>query len=496
MAPRAALAAAAIGLGALAGLAACSLVTDPSLKQLIGGACAADADCQGEGARCDVDRKCSVPCDGGACPEGSSCSFDGRCRLPLKTVIVYTLDPSVPGFARAHLDGQRFAEGALSGVEFPDRVAPGSPFVAVSGAAPLTAAVETARQQGVDVLVLTSSILRAEFKELAQNNPAMRFVQFDAPASVGPNLGSFYGNIHQAYYFAGRAVGGFYARDARLQALPTKCIGVLAPLPNPQQIMAQINAFALGVERELGAGGAELRVRWYDSFAPAVDKVDVDVDELLGQGCNVIVNRLGDNHANLRVAQRAAAAGAGAFSPYFSIAIDNETACADGDDALKATCLGGPYWNFGPAYVRLLRSLVDGSWQPLTPAVENLRAVPADSMFGFKAGDHPNLAALAFASEIGFIGSTRAEVVAGDGASDLTFANVGPDKMAWWTDFGAAGVASGPLPADAAASAAKHDVYTMCWMHQSIVEQRKGATNPSMDPPSTYCWNKLVVVPK
>ena len=44
----------------------------------------------------------------------------------------------------------------------------------------------------------------------------------------------------------------------------------------------------------------------------------------------------------------------------FAIPYDYEDACAEAEDA----CLGVPYFNWGPAYVAVVESVVDGSFEP------------------------------------------------------------------------------------------------------------------------------------
>jgi basic membrane lipoprotein Med (substrate-binding protein (PBP1-ABC) superfamily) len=472
-------------------ISSCSVIVDSKVRAGVGESCGADSDCQGEGSICDVSKRCASSCSASkACPTGSVCGSDNYCRSSLKVVFLYNNDPGNPGFSKAHADGRKLAEGQLKGVQFID--AELAPFIGVNNAEKITTAVDEAVKRGANAIVMTSGILRSEFKGLSQKYPNVKFLQFDASQSVSDNFVSFYGSYHQAWYIAGRTVAEFYERKSELVPVGTKnrCIGVLAPNPNPQQIVAQLNAFALGtVKGSAGKPPIEIRVRWYDSFAPPSDKVQADVDALVKvQGCSVIVNRLGVNHGNL---QAALLGGAGGLleGKVFSLALDNETACTQGGDVrLPQTCLGAPYWNFGPFYTRLFNDVVASSKTLSASIVENLKPVPSESMFGFKLG---TAAGLEFANEA-FVSSARSEAVLDN--KDVSFATVASADARWWSAFGAVDTAAkDPLPTELNDLT---NTYKMCWFHKSIVEQTKGSTDPAMDPPSSYCWNKLVVVPK
>jgi hypothetical protein len=349
-------------------------------------------------------------------------------------------------------------------------------------------AVKTAVAERANVIIMTSSLLRSTFQALAKENPSIKFIQFDSPTGLTANYGSYFGNYHQAWYLGGATTAQFYYSNPKLASSfinGKACIGVIAPLPSAQQVVAQINAFALGVTSITPPMGKslEMKIRWTNTFAPAEADFKADVDALLGAGCNVIVNRLGTNGASEYIASRAKTDG----RAFYTMVRDNFDACNKGTPELKKACLGAPYWNFGPAYRRLILSIQSGTYDSLKPIEENLQATLASTMFAFQANSEANIPELGFVDEVGFIGPKRADVVTPDATKDLTFSKITRDNARWWDSFGTSPKTE--LPPEYADDATFRDIYKACWFHSLITEQNRGSglVASSLDPFSKVC---------
>jgi basic membrane lipoprotein Med (substrate-binding protein (PBP1-ABC) superfamily) len=436
---------------------------------------------------------CEAKCDRSTrCTGNLVCAGDSVCRSPLRVAVWYDGDPALLGFSQAHADGRRAAALELPGVEFirPEQ----DPFTKLNvntGDTPLVRidkAAQAAAAENADLVLMTSSVLRPSVQTLAMQYPKIKFVQFDSPTGLTANYGSYFGNYHQAWYIAGATASKFYYTNQKLSgAFPsntkTACIGVLAPVPSPQQVVAQINAFARGVASETDGAGRklEIRVRWSGSFAPAKESYEADVTELIGLGCNVIINRLGTNAASEFVATESATDPA---KPIYTMVRDNIDGCSKGSDNLKKACIGAPYWNFAPAYKRLILAVQAGAYDPLKPINENMRASLSASMFNFQVNKENLPGLLDFVDEGTFLTPKRAEAVSTDGKQDLTFATATKADARWWD-----GAMPGTLPDVFNDDKNLRDPYQMCWMHSLIVDQ-KASNNPAasnLGPISTAC---------
>lgn len=419
-------------------LPACSLVIDSSVGMGVGGPCESDADCQGEGAVCDAAKTCTLPCDDSlVCPDGSVC-FAGSCRLTGTAelgaacaassecasalcedglcVLECQSTPDCPG-------GSTCIEGAcqltlVAGFVFDNQVSTATEGFALSHEVGRKAAVaalpwlETVRSEGntVDtvnasidglidegakVLVVTTNRFAAESGEKAAANPDVQFLNF-ATASSGANLTGYNVRYHQAWYLAGYVAARF--DDAGK-------IGFLGAVPNPQ-VIRQLNAFTLGA---LAANSkARVEVVWANSFVPDDAIAKKLVDYLVAGENRVIVNRLGKGTAVSYVNQLATGG-----ADLFSMGLDNENAC----DLGPSTCLGAPYYNWGPFYTRIFDQIHHHVFDPAASINEPILVDPAASTFHFSLNDAiPGLAGLK-----PDIVSQISDIV-GSGGEDLTFA--------------------------------------------------------------------------
>ncbi len=385
-------------------LPGCSVIIDGNVGAGIGAACEASADCQGAEAVCDATKTCTVPCTASEdCPEGATCAeafcrqkgegvlgdlcngpadcesaicldnlcsqkcsstpdcpggavcIEGGCQLTLKSGFVFDnqVSAATEGFALSHEVGRNFAAEALPWLETIRSESNTSDTVSAS--------IDGLIADGTDVVVVTTTRFATQASEKAQANPDVRFLNF-AAASSGDNFTGYDVRYHQAWYLAGYVAGRFEEAGN---------IGFLGAIPNPQ-VIRQLNAFTLGVLR--ANPNARVEVVWANNFVPDNAVAKKLVDYLIEGGNRVIVNRLGKGTA-VSYVQELASGG----NDVFSMGLDNETACNLG----PATCLGAPYYNWGPFYVRLLDSIHRNTFDPSKKIIEPILVDPAQSTFHF-----------------------------------------------------------------------------------------------------------------
>jgi len=196
---------------------------------------------------------------------------------------------------------------------------------------------------------------------------------------------------------------------------------------------------------------------WFDPGKPDAQgrhKEERLTQELIDTGCDVIANHA-DN-------ERVVAAVEQAHANVSSIANDNVAGCDRG----PTTCLGVPYWNWGPLYVALFDALHHDSWRDDVVHWETMRANPDASAVAFKL--NPAVAGPGIALETA---SMLAEL-AKDGGEARVFE--GP--------FCSTGQRAQCLGAHEHLS--DDELRSMCWFVEGVVEKTDPADPRSVDRPA------------
>jgi simple sugar transport system substrate-binding protein len=145
-------------------------------------------------------------------------------------------------------------------------------------------------------------------------------------------------------------------------ALTTKTgqIGYLGPLINDETRRLASASF-LGAQHcweQAGNDPADLQFKvtwigfWFNIPGVTLDPVQV-ANDFYTTGYDVVISGI-DNPVNLGEAQKLTAEG----TEVFGIAYDYVAAC----DAAPEVCIGVPYYNWGPEYLKAIQSAADGSW--------------------------------------------------------------------------------------------------------------------------------------
>ncbi len=347
-----------------ASLQGCILLTKADTKKGVGEQCSADADCQGTSARCD-EGLCSFKCEQNSeCPSPSECA-GGLCQIPLKVGMIYVGVPQDEGWTLTHDLGLKYAASQLpwlrteivSNTFLPDDAAK---------------ATDTFIADGAQVVIANSFSLRNVITAKSQDRPDIKFLTCSGN-DLGPNLGSYFGRSYQTWYLAGFAA----ATKSK-----TKRLGFVGSYVTPE-VVRHIDAFTLGAKRAKADIKVEVRWEgfWFDLDPP--DPVTGEfyetrlANQLIETGCDVIAHN-SDNGRVVEAVEKAHQDG----KAVFSVGNDNIDGCKRGPNS----CLGVPYWNWGPLYVRLFQQLHRGTWVP-EQLNEPVQIDPAQSLIVFGTND-------------------------------------------------------------------------------------------------------------
>jgi len=258
------------------------------------------------------------------------------------------------------------------------------------------------------------------------------------------NLGNVMGRMEY-----GKMIGGCAA------ALTTQTgkLGYLGPLIN-DETRRLANSVYLGAKycwenyRHEDPSKLQFSVSWIGFWfnIPGVTFDPTQVtNDFYDSGVDVVVSGIDTTEALVRAGQRA-----GAGEKVWAIPYDFKGACEQASDV----CLGVPYFNWGPAYTDVAKTVIDGTFAPqfqwLGPDWSNIND-PDTSMVGFEKG-------LALSSENS---ATLDQFIAGLGDGSINLYK-GPLN---WQD-GSAFLTSGEVATD-----------TQIWYAEQLLEGMRGASS-------------------
>lgn len=244
-----------------------------------------------------------------------------------------------------------------------------------------------------------------------------------------PNLTNIMGRMEYGKMIAGCA--------AALSS-NTGQIGYLGPLINDETRRLASSAY-LGAKHcweKAGNDPASLKFKvtwigfWFHIPGFTTDPVQVSND-FYTTGYDVVISGI-DNPVNLGEAQKLTAEG----KPVFGVAYDYVASCG----AAPEVCLGVPYFNWGPEYVKAISSAMDGSWTsqfiwagPDWSDINN----PDTSMIGFEKGSalsaDASAAVDAFVAELaGGLNLFTGPLNLQDGSAYLADGEVATDQQIWY----------------------------------------------------------------
>ncbi|MGH8929040.1 MAG: BMP family lipoprotein, partial [Acidimicrobiia bacterium] len=224
--------------------------------------------------------------------------------------------------------------------------------------------------QGAQLIFATSDDMKDGILAAAANHPEVPMIWSSGDSAWADgrdyradltNLGNVMGQMEYGKMIAGCA--------AALKTA-TGSIGYLGPLINDETRRLASSAY-LGArhcyENFRGEDPAGLRFAvnwigfWFNIPGVTLDPTQV-TNEFLDGGADVIISGIDTTEGLVRTGQRAEAG-----DPVWAVPYDYHDACA----LAEAVCLGVPYFNWGPAYVDIAQSVIDGNfadtWQWIGP---------------------------------------------------------------------------------------------------------------------------------
>jgi simple sugar transport system substrate-binding protein len=274
---------------------------------------------------------------------------------PFKVGIVLVGPQNDKGWSEAHLHGSEYARLKLPGVEtiVVDKQNPGDkPGVT------LEQVVDDMISQGAQMIFTTPDDFKAETVAAAVKHPDVTFVHISGDSVLAgeapPNLGNYMGRMEYGKMIAGCAA-----------ALTTESgkIGYLGPLINEETRRLASSAY-LGAKycwttyRGKPAADLKFTVTWI-GFWFYIPNVSLDptqvVNEFHNNGVDVVMSGIDTTEASTVTKQKADQGQKVWVVPY-----DFKDACAEA----PKVCLGVPYFNWGPAYVRLVDQVRAKTWKP------------------------------------------------------------------------------------------------------------------------------------
>jgi simple sugar transport system substrate-binding protein len=259
------------------------------------------------------------------------------------------------GWSQAHYEASQYVTENVPGVSF---IVSEKINVADNPDRPLDLVVEDMVDQGAQLIIANSDEYKADVNAVAPLYPDVTFLHVSGDAVLSgeapPNVTNIMGQMEY-----GKAIAGCAA------ALTTQTgkIAYLGPLINDETRRLAASAY-LGARycyenyRGMNADDLGFEVVWIGFWfeIPGVTLIPTEVaNQFFDGGADVVLSGIDTTQAIVVAGQRARDGEAVWAIPY-----DYVGAC---DEAPEA-CLGTPYFNWGPAYVKLVQSIQDGSFAP------------------------------------------------------------------------------------------------------------------------------------
>ena len=258
------------------------------------------------------------------------------------------------GWSQAHYEGGRYVEEKIPGAKmiYIDKVNPADrPGITI----PLL--VEDLVDKGAKLIVANSDDMKDGIREAAAQHPDVKFVHVsgdDVLTGKAPeNLSNLMGRMEYGKMMAG-FVAGLTSRTGK--------IAYLGPLINEETRRLAVSSY-LGAHhawtKVRGRPAEELKFKvswigfWFNIPGVTADPTQV-VQNFLATGHDVVLSGIDTTEALIVAGQKRREG-----KEVFAVPYDYVGSCEGAPDA----CLGVPYYNWGPDYTRLARSVMDNSWK-------------------------------------------------------------------------------------------------------------------------------------
>ena len=336
------------------------------------------------------------------------------------------------GWSQAHYDAGKYLEEKIPGLKmiYIDKVNPADrPGITIPQL------VDDLVSKGAKLIIANSDDMKDGTREAAIHHPETYFLHIsgdDVLTGKAPkNLSNIMGRMEY-----GKMMAGFAA------ALTTKTgkIGYLGPLINEETRRLAASAY-IGAryawEKVLHKDPKDLSFRvnwigfWFNIPGVTADPTQVS-QNFINTGHDVTISGIDTTEA-LVVARQKKQEG----KEVWAIPYDYKGACSGAEEI----CLGVPYFNWGPSYLKAVKEILDGKWEQywrwVGPDWSNIND-PDTSNIGFLPGKGlPQSAAAALQTFIQDLGSERIQLFEGplsyqDGTLFLKAGEVATDQQVWY----------------------------------------------------------------
>jgi simple sugar transport system substrate-binding protein len=263
------------------------------------------------------------------------------------------------GWSQAHYDGAQYVVDSLPGFKFVyiDK--------ANSADRPGTTPDQLAESllaQGANVIDFSSDDMKDAANTFAQNHPDIPVIM--ASGDQQWQDGKDYKGFPNMTNTMGKMIyGKMIAGCAAALTTTTGQIGYLGPLINDETRRLASSVY-LGAKycwtNYLGKDAASLQFKvtwigfWFNIPGFTSDPTQV-ADDFFNSGYDVVVSGIDTTEA---LAEANKYAGQG--QQVWAVSYDYKDGCAEA----PSVCLGVPYFNWGPSYLKVLKSVQDGTFQP------------------------------------------------------------------------------------------------------------------------------------
>jgi len=258
------------------------------------------------------------------------------------------------GWSEAHYRAIQYVEKNIPGVKsiIVDKLNPADqPNVT------LAQVVDNMKAEGAKLILTTSDAFQVDTLDVAKKNPDITFINVSGDAVLKKEAPANLGNVMGRMEYM-KMVGGC----AAALATQTKSIGYLGPLINEETRRLAASAF-LGArycyEKYSKGKPADLKFEvkwigyWFNIPGVTLDPTEV-VNSFYNGGADVVMSGIDTTEAIVIAKQRGDKG-----EKVWAVPYDYRAACELG----PKVCLGVPYFNWGPTYVKLIKDFQAGNWK-------------------------------------------------------------------------------------------------------------------------------------
>ena len=236
------------------------------------------------------------------------------------------------GWTYAHNEGREYVEAELG-----DTVHTAY-LESVPEGADAERVIRNLARKGFNAIITTSFGYMDPTELVAEEFPDIYFIHVSGFKKNETNFANLFGGMESMKYLVGLIAGARAAADG------SNRVGYIAPFPIPE-VIRHANAAALGMRQT--CPDCQMDIRWiFTWFDPNLEREAAT--SLMEAGATVVITGADTNGP----VQAAGEAG------NWGVGYDSRNAC----DVDPEHCLTTPYWNWGPQYVALINSMIDGSF--------------------------------------------------------------------------------------------------------------------------------------